>query len=250
MKLGRGLTLSRIFPAVSFLLLFVAIPPLFAAGTKCSPLFNGKNLDGWQHVGPGSFVVENGLLETQGGMGLLWYTRCKIGNAVIRVVFKMTSKKSDSGVFIRIPEKPAEPWMPVNRGYEVEIGNWPGAYSSTGALYSFTKASALPLRPIGQWNTMNIIIDGPRTVVYLNRIKVTDFREGQPVPPKAHSWDPDRGPRSDSGYIGLQNEPGPPVYFKDVSVRPLEVNWQNDLTSVDKQILFGKDKQKNKGEMR
>ena len=24
-------------------------------------LFNGKNLDGWQHVGPGRFVIENGL---------------------------------------------------------------------------------------------------------------------------------------------------------------------------------------------
>ena len=30
------------------------------------PLFNGKNLDGWQHVGPGQFVIENGMLKTQG----------------------------------------------------------------------------------------------------------------------------------------------------------------------------------------
>lgn len=139
--------------------------------------------------------------------------------------------------------------MPVNRGYEVEIGNWPGAYSSTGALYSFTKASTLPIRPIGEWNTMDIIIGGPRTIVYLNRIKVTDFREGQPVPPRMHSWDPDRGPRPDSGYIGLQNEPGQPVYFKDISVRPLGVSRQNSLTTVNKQILE-KDKQKNKGRNR
>lgn len=249
MKLACGLTLPRIFPTVSLLFLFAAMPPLLSAGTKFSPLFNGKNLDGWQHVGPGSFVVENGLLKTQGGMGLLWYTRCKIKNAIIRVVFKMTGKDSDSGVFIRILEKPAEPWMPVNRGYEVEIGNWPGAYSSTGALYSFTKASTLPIRPIGQWNTMDIIIGGPRTIVYLNRIKVTDFREGQPVPPRMHSWDPDRGPRPDSGYIGLQNEPGQPVYFKDISVRPLGVSRQNSLTTVNKQILE-KDKQKNKGRNR
>jgi hypothetical protein len=31
-------------------------------------LFNGKDLEGWSHVGPGNFVVENGVLKTEGGM--------------------------------------------------------------------------------------------------------------------------------------------------------------------------------------
>src|ERR1044071_3630624 len=81
------------------------------------PLFNGKDLSGWEMVGPGRFVVEDGMMKTEGGMGMLWYTRTKISHATIRVVFKLTSKESDSGVFIRIPEKPSEPWMPINRGY-------------------------------------------------------------------------------------------------------------------------------------
>ena len=68
-------------------------------------LFNGKNLDGWQQVGPGSFVVKDGMMKTEGGMGMLWYTREKIGHAKLRVVFKLTGKESDSGVFIRIPRK-------------------------------------------------------------------------------------------------------------------------------------------------
>jgi hypothetical protein len=141
---------------------------------------------------------------------------------MLRVVFKLTSKESDSGVFIRVPEKPTEPWMPINRGYEVEIGDWPDDYSCTGVLYTFTKALARPLKPVGEWNTMEITIDGPHTVVYLNGVKVTDFTEGQPVPPKPPgSIDPDRGPRQDDGYIGLQNHPGSEVYFKEVSVTPL-----------------------------
>ena len=185
-------------------------------------LFNGANLDGWTHVGPGSMVVEDGMIKTEGGMGLLWYTREKVGHATLRVVFKLTGKESDSGVFIRIPEKPTEPWMPINRGYEVEIGDWPDDYSCTGVLYTFTKARARPIRPIGEWNTMEITMDGPQTVVYLNSVKVTDFTEGQPVPPKhAGSIDPNRGPRPDSGYIGLQNHTGATVYFKEVSLHPL-----------------------------
>src|SRR5437773_493674 len=195
--------------------------PLLAQQSQ-NALFNGKNLDGWKHVGAGSMVVENGMLKTEGGMGLLWYTREKVSDATLRVVFKLTGKESDSGVFIRIPERPTEPWMPVNRGYEVEIGDWADDYSCTGVLYTFTKALARPIKPIGEWNTMDITIDGPRTIVYLNAIKVTDFTEGQRVPAKPPgSHDPDRGPRPDSGYIGLQNHQGSEVYFREVSVIPL-----------------------------
>jgi hypothetical protein len=186
------------------------------------PLFNGKNLDGWQQAGPGRFVVVNGMLKTEGGMGLLWYTRAKIGHSRLRVVFKLNAKDSDSGVFIRIPEKPTEAWMPVNRGYEVEIGDWPDDYSCTGVLYTFTKALSRPLKPLGEWNTLEITVDGPRTIVFLNNVKVTDFTEGDPVPDKhPGSVDPDRGARPDSGYIGLQNHPGSEVYFKEVSLIPL-----------------------------
>src|SRR5574337_1253117 len=52
------------------------------------PLFNGKDMEGWQHVGPGSFLIEDGLLKTEGGMGLLWYTREKFGNVILRVAYK------------------------------------------------------------------------------------------------------------------------------------------------------------------
>ena len=162
-------------------LLFIAAASSLPAQQSRRALFNGKDLDGWKQVGPGSFVVKDGLMKTESGMGMLWYTREKIAYATIRVVFKLTAKESDSGVFIRIPNKPTEPWMPINRGYEVEIGDWPDDYSCTGVLYTFTKALARPIKPIGEWNTMDITIDGPRTVVYLNGVKVTDFTEGRPV---------------------------------------------------------------------
>jgi Domain of Unknown Function (DUF1080) len=212
---------AGIYGAAATLFLLAAAASLSAQTSK-RPLFNGQNLDGWKQVGPGSFVVRDGMMKTEGGMGMLWYTREKIGRATIRVLFKLTTKESDSGVFIRVPEPPTEPWMPINRGYEVEIGDWPDDYSCTGVLYTFTKALARPIKPIGEWNTLEITIDGPRTIVYLNAIKVTDFKEGQPVPPKhPGSQDPDRGPREDEGYIGLQNHPGSEVYFKEVAVEPL-----------------------------
>ncbi len=185
-------------------------------------LFDGKDLTGWEHVGPGKFLVVDGLLKTEGGMGLLSYTPEKLGNCVIRVVYKVEKNDSNSGVFIRIPEKPTEPWMPVNRGYEVQIDNGEDDYHVTGVLYSLTKAKARPQKPPEEWNTMEITLDGARTTVQVNGVTVTDYAEGQEVPPKKKPYEPDRGPRPNEGYFGLQNHSSKDVvYFKEVAIKKL-----------------------------
>ena len=187
-------------------------------------LFNGHDLRGWKHVGPGSFTVEHGLLKTQGGMGLLYSTIGPLNDCEIKVVYKMQHDNDNSGVFIRIPEEPTEPWMPVNRGYEVQIDNHPervneDEYHMTGTLYSLTRPLAKPGKPGPEWNTMLIRIEGPRTQVFVNDIKVTDYTEGQPVPDKKFPFEPDRGVRPDKGWIGLQNNSDQDVvYFKTVAV--------------------------------
>ncbi len=42
---------------------------------------------------------------------------------------------------------------------------------------------------------MVIRLEGPRTQVFVNDVKVTDYTEGQPVPPKKLPFEPDRGLR-------------------------------------------------------
>jgi len=190
-------------------------------------LFNGKDLTGWKHVGGGSRYVEEGLLASKGGMGLLYWTGGKLGNCVIRVVYKMQKFNSNAGVFIRVPIEPKEEWMPVYYGYEVQIDNHPETsnedeYHISGTLYAFTKPLSKPGKPGPQWNTMEITLNGPRTIVYLNGEKVTDYTEGQPVPERKFSFEPYPGIRPNEGYIGLQNHGDEDiVYFKEVAVRPL-----------------------------
>ena len=61
-----------------------------------------------------------------------------------------------------------------------------------------------------------------RTVVVLNGVKVTDYKEGQPVPDRKFDFEPQRGPRPDEGFFGLQNHgKDDVVFFKEVAVRPL-----------------------------
>ena len=192
------------------------------------PLFNGKDLTGWKHVGPGGDTVEDGLIRTHGGMGLLYWAGGKLGDCRIRVVYKMRDFNDNSGVFIRIPVEPREPWMPVHYGYEVQIDNHPETsneddYHITGALYSLTKPLSKPGKPGPEWNTMIITLDGPRTIVELNGSKVTDYTEGQPVPERKFDYEPQRGLRPNEGWMGLQNHSDNDiVFFKDISVQPLK----------------------------
>src|SRR5271155_3723420 len=186
---------------------------------KPRQLFNGKDLTGWKHVGPGGMTVESdGLIHTHGGMGLLYWTGGKVGNCHIHVVYGMRDENDNSGVFIRIPIEPREEWMPVHYGFEVQIDNHPETskedeYHSTGMLYSLTKPLAKAWKPGPEWNTMDITLDGPRTIVVLNGVKVTDYTEGAPVPAQQFTFEPKRGLRPNFGYIGLQNHSDNDIVF-------------------------------------
>ena len=204
------------------LLLFVAAGAAPGAEPAWKSLFNGRDTAGWEQVGPGGFVVENGLLETRGGMGLLWYSGETFGETVIRLVFRTAGARSNSGVFIRIPDKPQDPWYAVHHGYEVQIEEAGDEYHRTGVIYSLSRALTQPPAAPDGWNTMEIALEGQRTLVTVNGVQVTDFQGTQPAPERKQWYEPERGPRPDRGYIGLQNhDDRSRVQFREVSARPL-----------------------------
>ncbi|HXR77302.1 MAG TPA: DUF1080 domain-containing protein [Bryobacteraceae bacterium] len=203
----------------------VALP-----GVEPQQLFNGKDLSGWaripRHEGapanqePG-FRVEDGLLISRPDAPEddIWYTRKKIGNATLRIVYKVSDRTANSGIFIRIPVKPKSEDDAINRGIEVQIDESGDDWHCTGVLYSMTKAKARPYKPAGEWNTMEIAMKGPRTTVTLNGVLVTDYDGVSPVPPKKGRYEPERGPRPDSGYIAVQHHGGEAtVWFREISL--------------------------------
>lgn len=203
----------------SLLAATILLAGAFAVHAEALRLFNGKDLSGWTMTGPGSFVVEKGQLKTAGGMGLLYYDREAFGNCRIRVVFRTASARDNSGVFIRLPEKPRDPWYGVHNGYEVQIDAGGDEWHATGSLYSLAKTTPGHQKPAGKWNTMEIELRGQTTTVFLNGAKVNEFRGDQPVPERKQWFEPVRGPRPDSGYVGLQNHDGKStVYFREISV--------------------------------
>jgi hypothetical protein len=200
-----------------------ALPAAEPAEGDWTPLFNGENLDGWEHIGPGKFVVEEGLMKTEGGMGLLWFAGEKFGDCTIRVVFKTTKRADNSGVYIRIADKPDDPWFAVHHGYEVQIIDGDQPLRMTGSVYSFARAKAKPSKPSGEWNTLEITLDGNLVHTKLNGEAVADFNPADPVPklnPRGGMGDPEPGPRPEAGYLGLQNhDADSTVFFKEVAVK-------------------------------
>ena len=134
-------------------------------------------------------------------------------------VYKFSAPDANSGVFIRIPYEPKSEDDAINKGIEVQIQDSADDYHCTGVLYSMTEAKARPYKPAGEWNTLEIELRGPRTVVKLNGVVVTDYDGVAPVPPKKGQYEPDRGPRPDEGYIAIQHHGGAPtLWFKEITL--------------------------------
>ncbi|HYP28237.1 MAG TPA: DUF1080 domain-containing protein [Blastocatellia bacterium] len=174
-------------------------------------LFNGKDLAGWKMIGKGSFVVEDGALASRGGvgLGLLWYEARTFRDFVLQVEWKVGTECSNSGVFVRFPEKSEDPWYSVHNGYEIQIDDCDkrGLKNQTGSIYDFSPATARAAKPAGQWNLYEISVVGQRYTVILNGQKVNEFE----------------GSRGLEGYIGLQShDPVSKVWYRSVRVREIK----------------------------
>src|SRR5262245_42837137 len=109
-----------------------------------TPLFNGKNLDGWKPTGKADvWGAENGILYVVGGGGGWLITDKEFKNFELRLEYKMP-KKGNSGVGLRTPAPGDQPkgkgWDPAYVGMEIQLideANWTGLkeWQNTGSIY-------------------------------------------------------------------------------------------------------------------
>jgi sugar phosphate isomerase/epimerase len=169
---------------------------------------------GWNHYGPGYFELDErqGLLKSQGGMGLLWYSVRKFKDFVLELDFRCETKDTNSGIFLRVPDVPTSDDY-IHHSFEVQIYDAGEGIHKTAAVYDAEAPSASASRPPGEWNHMKISFRGKHIQVELNGVHVIDW-EAEP-----------RGKVKDfasEGYIGLQNHDSvAPVCFKNILVKEL-----------------------------
>jgi sugar phosphate isomerase/epimerase len=170
---------------------------------------------GWNHYGPGYFVLDErtGILKGQGGMGLLWYSVKKYKDFILELDFKCEMDITNSGVFVRIPEMISSDNY-IYHSFEIQIDDASEGIHTTGAAYDAEAPTQKASKPTGEWNHFKITFKESRLSVELNNIQVLD-------------WDAEpRGKIRDfapEGYLGLQNHDSrAPAYFRNIFIKELK----------------------------
>ena len=169
---------------------------------------------GWNHYGPGYFELDEktGVLKSQGGMGLLWYSVKKWRDFVLDFEFKCAQKNTNSGIFFRIPELPTSDDY-IYHSFEIQIYDAGDGIHKTGAIYDAEAPIMDASKPTGEWNHMTITCQGKRVRIELNGVQVVDWV----MEPRGKIKD-----FAAEGYIGLQNHDSiSPVYFRNIFAKEI-----------------------------
>ncbi len=211
---------------------------LLVAGCKESPDVTDKPADeGFRNLiaddlsncdyEPGTWKMEDGVLTNSINNNKNIWTKETYTDFVLDLDFKV-AKDTNSGVIYHAATINGWDW--VQEAFEVQISDSYGKEISrqgtTGAIFDALAPTANAMKPVGQWNHMNITVKGSVTKVVLNGTEVTNM--------DVDLWDtPNKNPDGSknkykkplkdfprSGVIGLQDH-GYPVWFKNIKIRNL-----------------------------
>ena len=170
------------------------------------PLFNGKDLDGWEIISKNKDnwqVGDDGILFTEGTGGGWISTTREFADFKLDLEFRLP-EGGNSGVFIRTPRE----GNPAYVGMEIQVlDDYAQEYADlkpwqyTGSIYAVLAPSKRVTRPANQWQQMTIDCRGPRVQVIVNGemtidANLIDFMDKIREHP---------GLKRREGYIGLQS---------------------------------------------
>ena len=200
-----------------------ASPPIYGGDDGFTPLFDGKGLEGWRVIGgkPEAWAVEKGGLLVSLGEGGGWLGSSRsYSDFDLKLEFRVSSG-SNSGVYLRAPGDASH----ISRtGMEIQIldetherhksiKDW----QRTGSIYHVAAPKPGHNKPVGEWNTMEIVAKGSHVVITLNGATVVDDRlDAHPELAAEHT-----GLKRTEGLIGLQSHNGR-VEFRNIRVIDLK----------------------------
>lgn len=187
------------------------------------PLFDGVSLDGWVLLGQHGegYVVQDGKLVCPPGSGGNLLTAEEYENFVFRFEFKLEDG-SNNGLCVRCPLA----WSRLAYdGNELQIiDNSSPRYKDIkpwqkhGSLYDVAAAKTGALKPVGEWNSQEVTVQGTRITVVLNGTRILDI-DMRDVPDRVvRAKHP--GLDRKQGHIGFlgHNEP---LEFRNIRIKRL-----------------------------
>ena len=180
--------------------------------SRCQPIFNGRNLDGWSIREGGDWTVEDGVLIGRNGGG--WSHNAEKSGTWLstnrqyedfRLEFQYAiNKGGNSGVFFRSSHER----NPAFNGYEFQLhdaAGQPPSKHGPAAIYDLAAPTRNLVRPARQWNTVTLVAKGSDISAEMNGEKVLQASLDQ----------------FKKGYIGLQiHDDSSEVKFKNVRLEP------------------------------
>jgi hypothetical protein len=236
---------SRVFVALMILFagcvsvaVLAAAPALQDKEAGFTPLFNGKDFTGWVYgqrpdgtenkTGKG-YQIENGVIYSTKEDGGNLYTEKEYANFIFRFEFKLTPN-ANNGIGIRAPLVGDAAYV----GMEIQVlddtGSMytklePGQYH--GSIYKVAPAKRGFLKPVGEWNSEEIIANGRQITIKLNGTTIVDCNLDEVKDEavlKAHrdlsKPEGSRGIANTKGHIGFLGH-GAHVEFRNIRIKEL-----------------------------
>jgi hypothetical protein len=184
------------------------------------PIFNGRDLTGWQ--GPtDNYEVVDGSIVCKPGKGGVLHTQEEYDDFVVRLEFKLPPG-GNNGLAIRYPGSGDTAYVGM---CELQILDSDHAkYANLdprqyhGSAYGMVPAARGYLRPTGEWNFQEVTVRGSNIRVELNGYVILDADLSQVNEYMANSPHPGKDRRS--GHFGLAGH-SDPVPFRNIAIKRL-----------------------------
>src|SRR5262245_24187651 len=184
-------------------------------------IFNGKDLTGWAG-GKDGYEVKDGLLVNLPKKGGNLYTEAEYADFAARVEYRMPAG-GNNGLAIRYPGK-GQPSTTAMCEVQILDNDAPkyakiDPRQANGSVYGMIAAHRGFDRPIGEWNLMEVVVQGPKIAVELNGTRIVDGDVSQVKEFMDNKEHP--GKDRTSGHFGFAGH-GEPVAFRNIRIRPIK----------------------------
>ena len=186
-------------------------------------LFDGETLEGW--VGDtGSYEARDGFISSIKGKGGNLYTEEEYSDFEFTFEFQLTPG-ANNGIGIRTPLEGDAAYVAI----EVQVlDNSAEKYANLqpyqfhGSAYGVAAAKKGFLKPVGEWNTETIRVEGRQLTVTLNDEVILDIDLDEAAPEgKTIDGHDHPGLANTKGHIGFLGH-GDEVHFRNLKVVSLE----------------------------
>lgn len=183
-------------------------------------VFNGTDFTGWK--GPiANYEIKDGAVVCKPGKGGTIHTEKEYTDFVARVEYKLPPG-GNNGLAIRYPGEGDTAYKGM---CEIQVLDDTAKMYATldprqynGSAYGMTAVTRGYLRPVGEWNLMEVTVNGSTIKIELNGAQVLDTDLAKVTTYMANS--PHPGKDNKKGFFGLAGH-SDPVPFRTVEIKSL-----------------------------